>query len=375
MCCKSKFVITEEDKSHILKLYGLLNEQEVENEPTSNQSKTFTIQPKLPAGIWSENPIKQNLSEFFSDLSTFLSSSSGKTYITTIDLVGSESKIPNTDNESSNHEPLEEGQLSIRRLKSIKKIIGDTFKKYREDGTLINDPSYNEKTLIGDTEWLGQTFGDYKCEESELRKRCKVEFNKCKDTTCKSIADKYKSEQYVKVTVNFVEVPAKCLYNAKIVIYTLGQNGDNHRCNNAKYAVYLNDVLLKNDLQVRPYLGDGPINGTTNYASMDNLGGKHDFDKSKPEGARYNYFTITPEMATEILLKGKNKNELVLSLACLKGIEAPHKGSGKDCHADAVHYKYIPGEGTQGEPIKGETTGITDDQVKKNVATIKVCGG
>jgi hypothetical protein len=73
-------------------------------------------------------------------------------------------------------------------------------------------------------------------------------------------------------------------------------------------------------------------------------------------------------------LKGKNKNELVLSLACLKGTEGPHKGSGKDCHADAVHYQYIPGQ-SGGQTIEGKTTGITDDQVVVNVATIKVCGG
>jgi len=145
-------------------------------------------------------------------------------------------------------------------------------------------------------------------------------------------------------------------------------------CQNFILNVLKSNNLLNNDLQVRPYLGDGPINGTTNYASMDNLGGKHDFDKTKPEGARYNYFTITSEMATDILLKGKNKNELVLSLACLKGTEGPHKGSGKDCHSDAVHYQYIPGQ-SGGQTIEGKTTGITDDQVVVNVATIKVCGG
>ena len=371
MCCKSKFLITEEDKSHILKLYGLVNEQETEG--GSSATKTFAQKTKLPAGFYSEPKIKPSLDSFFTELSTFLSSNSGKTYITTVTLVGSESQIPNTDNESSNREPLEPKDLSRLRLQSIKKIIKDTFKKYREDGTLINDPSFEEKTFVGETPWVGQTFGNYKCEESESRGKCKKEFNNCKNSTCKGIAQKYQDEQYVEVTVNFVEVPAKCLVDAKIVIYTLGR-AEKHQCNNAKYAVYLNGVLLKNDLQIRPYLGDGPINGTTNYASMDNLGGKHDFDKTKPEGARYNYFTITSEMATDILLKGKNKNELVLSLACLKGTEFPHKGSGKDCHADAVHYQYIPGQ-SGGQTIEGKTTGITDDQVVVNVATIKVCGG
>jgi len=371
MCCKSKFVITEEDKSHILKLYGLLNEQETEGE--SSPTKTFTQKTKLLAGIWSEPRVKPAFEPFFAELTKYLSDNKGKTYITTIKLVGSESKIPNTDNEN-NRQPLEPKVLSIRRLQSIKKIIADTFKKYRENGTLINNPTFDEKTLDGETPWVGQTFGTYKCEEGEERGKCKTEFEKCRNSGCKEIAQKYQDEQYVEVTVDFVEVPAKCLVDAKIVIYTLGWNGDKHKCNNAKYAVYLNGVLLNNDLQVRPYLGDGPINGTTNYASMDNLGGKHDFDKTKPEGARYNYFTITSEMATDILLKAKNKNELVLSLACLKGTEGQHKGSGKDCHADAVHYQYIPGQ-SGGQTIEGKTTGITDDQVVINVATIKVCGG
>jgi hypothetical protein len=348
-----------------------VNEQETEG--GSSATKTFTQKTKLTAGFWSVTKIKPSLDSFFTELSTFLSSSSGKTYITTVTLVGSESQIPNTDNESSNREPLEPKDLSTLRLQSIKKIIKDTFKKYREDGTLINDPSFEEKTFGGDTPWVGQTFGNYKCEESESRGKCKKEFNNCKNSTCKGIAQKYQDEQYVEVTVNFVEVPAKCLVDAKIVIYTLGR-AEKHQCNKAKYAVYLNGVLLKNDLQIRPYLGDGPINGTTNYASMDNLGGKHDFDKTKPEGARYNYFTITSEMATDILLKGKNKNEMILSLACLKGTEFPHKGSGKDCHADAVHYQYIPGQ-NGGQTIEDKTTGITDDQVVVNVATIQVCGG
>ena len=80
MCCKSKLLITENEKSHILKLYGLVNEQEERN-------KNFSIQPSLPAGFWSENLIKQNMGNFFSDLNSFLLSNSGKTYITSIDLI------------------------------------------------------------------------------------------------------------------------------------------------------------------------------------------------------------------------------------------------------------------------------------------------
>jgi len=205
MCCKSKFVITEEDKSHILKLYGLLNEQETEGE--SSPTKTFTQKTKLPAGFWSVTKIKPSLDSFFTELSTFLSSNSGKTYITTVTLVGSESKIPNTDNEN-NRQPLEPKVLSIRRLQSIKKIIADTFKKYRENGTLINNPTFDEKTLDGETPWVGQTFGTYKCEEGEERGKCKTEFEKCRNSGCKEIAQKYQDEQYVEVTVDFVEVPA-----------------------------------------------------------------------------------------------------------------------------------------------------------------------
>jgi hypothetical protein len=379
MCCKSKFIITEEDKNHILDLYGLLNEQVVSNNTESNQTKTFTQKTKLLAGIWSEPRVKPAFEPFFAELTKYLNDNKGKTYITTIKLVGSESKIPNTDNEN-NRQPLEPKVLSIRRLQSIKKIIGDTFKKFREDGTLINEPKFSEQTLEGTTEWVGQTFGSYKCEEKEARNKCRTEFEKCKTTTCQEVAKKYQDDQYVEITIDLTEVPAKCLYNAKIMVYTMGQaESPPHKCNNAKYAVYLNDVLLKNDYQqLPPYSGDGSVAGTIYYASMDNEGGGHDFfkdQKIKIGAPRNNIFTITPELAKEILLKGKNKNELVLSLSCLKGTEFPHKISKKDCHADAVHFKYIPGSDTKGKSFEGSTKGITDDQVKKIVSTFKVCGG
>ena len=381
MCCKSKFLVTEDDKSHILKLYGLMNE--ADSTPESNQPKIITTKQMLASGFWSENPIKQNLSKFFSDLDSFLSSNKGNTYITTINLVGSESKIPNTNNESSKREPLPEKELSLRRLASIKKIIGDTFKKYKENGTLINDPSYTEKTISGPTEWVGQTFGTYKCEENESRNKCKVEFDKCKSTTCSGIAKKYQDEQYVEVSVNFIQVPSevKCLYNAKITIWTEGKN-EKHQCNHAKYAVFLNGVILPNDNRNIPpfsphqnssykFYIDGP-----RYASMDNDGGYHDTNKSDKGGRRENTFTITPKWATYLISKSKNPSQLTLSLACLKGIEGPKDyQSGKDCHDDVVHYRYEPGEGTGGQTVKGTTKNISKDGVMVNVATIQVCGG
>jgi hypothetical protein len=375
MCCKSKFVITEDDKSHILKLYGLLNEQETEGETSA--TKTFAQKTKLPAGFWSVTKIKPSLDSFFTELSTFLSSNSGKTYITTVTLVGSESKIPNTDNESSNREPLEPKDLSRLRLQSIKKIIKDTFKKYREDGTLINDPSFEEKTLDGETMWVGQTFGTYKCEEGEERGKCKTEFEKCKNNTCKEIAKKYQDEQYVEVTVNFFEVPSevRCLFNAKITIWSdgRGEQPREHVCNHAKYAVYLNEFALLNDNPNIPsFRGNSTVG--KKYATMDNYGGPHDMNVSDRGGRRENTFTITPTLATRIISSSPNPRQIQLSLMCLKGTDGTYDGT-KDCHDDVVHYKYEPGSDTGGQSVIGTAANISRDNVKVSVATIQVCGG
>ena len=347
-----------------------MNEQEERN-------KNFSIQPSLPAGFWSENSIKQNMGNFFSDLNSFLLSNSGKTYITSIDLIGSESQIPNTDNESSSKEPLEKGDLSRRRLDSIKKIIKKTFKTYIDNGTLLNEPTYTEETKIGDTKWVGQTFGDYTCEENESRGKCKTEFEKCKNSSCKSLADNYKKEQYVKVSVNFFEVPSevKCLFNAKITIWSEGKDEQpkKHICNHAKYAVYLNEFVLLNDNPNIPsFRGDSTVG--KKYATMDNYGGPHDMNVSDTGGRRENTFTITPTLATRIISSSPNPRQIELSLMCLKGTDGTYDRI-KDCHDDVVHYRYEPGSNTGGQSVVGKTTNISRDKVKVSVATIQVCGG
>ena len=371
MVCSRKLVITEQEKKHILNLYDLLNEQNVQ--PILALNKTIKV--NLEAGYYSERYILKS-SEFvkvLEEIKTFLNNNREDIFSLKIFMVASESNIPNTDAENKN-ETLEFQELSKLRLKSIENIINNQLQSLIGN-SLITTPIITQKFINGTTPWVGQTFGNYKCEVGQERLKCLTAFRNCKekDENCKKLAQAYRNEQFIQIQIQVTKIPKstlECITGAKITIWT-----DSHHCNEAKYAVRINGKLIPNDNQSIPDLKikDGGSNYLKSYASMDNKNGPYDmmrFNKDLVEkGPRYNYFTIDDELSKTILLNSMEnrgygpQGSLHIELQCLSD-------TGNNCHGDVINWEYTDSKGNK---KNGTGKGIIVPSSIKKVGVINGC--
>ena len=370
-CSSKKLIISEQERKHILNLYDLLNEQNVQ--PILALNKTIKV--NLDAGYHSERYILKS-SEFLKvleEIKTFLNNNRDDIFSLNIFMMASESNIPNTDAENNNEE-LNSGELSKLRLTSIKNIINNQLQNLI-GSSLITTPIITEQFINGTTPWVGQTFGNYKCEVGQERLKCLTAFRNCKekDENCKKLAQAYKNEQFIQIKIQATKIPKstlECITGAKITIWT-----DSHHCNEAKYAVRINGKLISNDNQNIPDLiiKDGSSNYLKRYATMDNKNGPYDmmrFNKDLVEkGPRYNYFTISDELAKSILLNSMNnrgyspQGSLHIELQCLSD-------TGNNCHGDVINWEYTDSKGNK---KNGTGKGIVKPLATKKVGVINGC--
>jgi hypothetical protein len=261
----------------------------------------------------------------------FLNKATGKVYLVAVQISSGESQIPNTDREDGSKQ-VKPGYLSEKRSKTIQDYVTKTLASF--GNKLISVPSFDViAPKIGATTWLGQPFcpkGSETANDPEARSCAGTSFKvpnasagtlnyiAGRETTYKAIADKYKSEQFMKVKMKLMDVAnvQKCLTNMKIQVnYTDTSKG--HTCNSAVYTISLNGVALKRD--------DGK-----DYASLNNGNDKYDNNpgtcaqlnriKGKPETgkpvmlnasksgkdaacARYNQFTVKSDIIGQVLAK------------------------------------------------------------------------
>jgi len=136
---RRKFIITENDRAHILSMYNLITE--APETATSTQFKN-NFRFEYNAGYWSvENPkntsggksVKQQINDFAKEFATWYQSlQSQKFPIGEIKIVltASESKIPNTDQEAGGVS-IPEGELSKKRLASLQEYLSNLFANYK----------------------------------------------------------------------------------------------------------------------------------------------------------------------------------------------------------------------------------------------------
>ena len=303
-CCGKKFLITEDDRKHILSLYGLLKEEEVETQTQQSTSalkfdKTINFAPgyyrtKGPvttkAGTTYDWDVDETIKSDLEKVKQFLKNNPSG-YIVEVNLYSGESQIPNNDNEKGGGR-INQNELNASRLNTLKTYIQPIFDSWKTEGITQTDFKINEFKEIGKTPWVGTPF----CPENtpDPRTCSTTYYNKviAKDPTALEYKTKYDAEQYFRVIIEVKkvddpkpqELPSEsgdtvsegCATGLEVVIYV-----KTHECQNAEYLVYANNTLLTN-----------LAGGFT--ANLNNAGGKltaAKFNFPAPDGAGTIYQT------------------------------------------------------------------------------------
>jgi hypothetical protein len=367
-----KLLISEEEKNYIKSLYNLTILKEQTEPPTPTSGDELTIEKKIdfPAGYYNASylePLKPELDK----IKNFLSSNPNTSYVVSLNIKSGESKIPNTDNESPAKEPLPQGELSKRRAETITNYVSDYWGSAGITNMNLNPRPVD--AVSGETEWVGQEFCPSNSLKSgdEIGREClnrnfnpkngKPNWFNGKDNVYKEIKTKYDTEQFVYITMKVVKNQPSlepCLNGMKI---KLDYESGGHSCNSSIYELYINGNLLNRDEDGRPYasLNNGISKDEFNDGK-DRRGRKKVFTPSDIEyydnsitwygkankgGKRYNTFTISSELAKNLLSGGGDVFEI--TAICRNPTNQKRFKGG--CHTDVGKIKIINGLGAAEE--------------------------
>jgi hypothetical protein len=315
-----RFLITEEERKSIKKLYNLVSEQltadagKVEMKPITKQ---VNFEDGFNSGYYSAsqiNPTKlQKLNSDLKDTLDFINQHAGKDF--SISIFAGEDNSPNTDREAGTNASLPVLELARRRASTMKKILTDFFQNAVKEGKISQMPRFEEPIL--------------------------------QQGTSTTPAERAK-DRYVRFQFNLVGNDFDCLNNMKIMLnYDKTVPGwGKHTCDNAIYEIKINGIPL-----VRT---DGKP-----YASLNNAGLHSEFEPpiglqmsdGKRGGARYNSFIINKELAEKLLASGSQ--DFAIEVTCRNiadiGAKEPSKsdqmfgGDGLGCHRDIATMKFKNG--------------------------------
>ena len=267
--CGKKILITEDDRKHILSLYGLLNETEGDTQTQQSTSsfkfdKTINFAPgyyriKGPvttkAGTTYDWDVDETLKSDLQKVKEFLKNNPSG-YIVEANLYSGESQIPNNDNEKGGGR-INQNELNTLRLETLKTYIQPIFDTWKTEGITKTEFKINEFKEIGKTPWVGTPFCP--ANTPDPRTCSTTYYNKvvAKDPVALEYKTKYDAEQYFRViievkkvdnpkpqvppSVDSDNVTEGCATGLEIVIYVR-----THSCQNAEYLVYANNTLLTN---------------------------------------------------------------------------------------------------------------------------------
>jgi hypothetical protein len=262
-----KILVSEQDKSHILSLYGLLKEDNTPNPQPSSFKVDKTIN-FAPGYYRLKGPVTTKAGSTYNwDVSTTLNADLLKIkeflknnptgYVVEVNLYSGESLIPNSDNEKGGI-PLKTGQLSAARMNSLKTYLTPIFESWKNEGITKTPFKINEIPQPGKTPWKGTPF----CPASvgDERSCSTTYYNKVKagDKVALDYKQKYDAEQYFRVVIEVKKVEPTtqpvpsptgqtetvtegCAEGLEITVYV-----KTHQCQNAEYLVYANSTLLTN---------------------------------------------------------------------------------------------------------------------------------
>jgi len=344
----AKLLISEEEKIHIKKLYGLLTEAV---EPyTQSQKVTFE------SGYYGEQYAAPFLDPLIENIKKYLLDRPNERFVVNVSISSGESQIPNTDNEGAikgKGEPLLPKALAIQRGITIRdylnKKLGELVKtESNPNGVLPSLPQYTiADPKIGATPWVGTEFCPEGSTDEEQRAGCKTRYKACCGKGMKNASkyyDKYQQEQYLDMSITITEQTpeidyGKCAKGFRIRVFVPG-----HNCQNAEFFVFANSTLLYNSVggmtanlnntygsRGIPRSSSLPIfypealnpgygflkNGDGKYSSY-KFGNKKLLDERNPKdtgdegGGRSDTFYVTEAEAKKMLIQGSGQINLWL---------------------------------------------------------------
>lgn len=399
-----QLLIAEAEKKDILRQYGLITED------NTTPTKTMEVDVKINfrGGYYSAQyaDFKNNLDPQLSKVAQFLKAGAGKAYLVTVDIASGESRLPNVDNENGGVK-VDAGFLSKERSKTIQTYVTTKLQTYVDNKLLLSLPKFKVKqpTIAGPI-WIGQPFcpkslvpatdpQGYLCAAQQFKPgvgadgKPIVNWFSGKATTYAGLFKEYKDAQFISVKLKLEEMTdlKKCL-DGMVIEVNYTNLAEEHKCNNSTYHIYLTggganptvkDKLLRN--------GDGK-----DYASLDNNGSQFDNNPgtcdrnrvSTDNGCkRFNKFTVTPEMASQILAQsvgnigadGKPKFTIWAQCSTLNG---QHSRWGTGCHASKNDPNAGVGDIVITNGLKEKTVFTAKTPVQrgavKELKTINACG-
>jgi hypothetical protein len=380
-----RLLISEIEKRDILRQYNLLTE-DVNPEPVSTLNIDKNV--NFAGGTYSEPYLLKDLAPEMQRIKDYLTSSSGKSFIVSVQISSGESQIPNTDNEKKPSVRVEPLFLATNRNNVIQTYIKNQLQPFVDSKLLVKIPTFKvEKPVVGKTAWIGQPFcpkslipsddkQGYICAGSSFKPGNGADgkpiFNwvNGKNTVYKTILDSYNKEQFVNVKIVLKEltVMKKCLDNMTIDVNYVGTD---HKCNSAIYEMYIkgnlnrtDTLLLRNDGKTYASINN---NFTSPFITATPKLGDYDNDPKAVGGNRYNRFIVTSEIASSLISDGSS--EFIISAKCKNPYNNPDHSGG--CH-DGVGNILV----TNGNGVKFPYTLTTPkgkDEVK-SLPAINACG-
>jgi hypothetical protein len=240
-----KFLISEDERKHIKKLYGLLTEAV---EPyTQKQKVTFE------SGYYGKQYAVPFLDPIIENIKKYLSDRPGERFVVNVSISSGESQIPNTDNEGeitgTKGSRLEPKQLATQRGVTIRDYLNEKLGELVKSGLLPSLPTYTiAEPKIGATPWVGTEFCPAGSTDAQQRSTCKEKYKACCGKGTKKSSeyyDKYQGEQYLDMSITITEEPKKTTEKCSDTI-RIRFEIKNHSCQNAEFFVFANKTRLNN---------------------------------------------------------------------------------------------------------------------------------
>lgn len=355
---RKRLLITEDDRRHILGLYGVLTEA-----IDPNSGGTVTINNYYPNGWYTlENKdtksgkiIKDQLNEALAQVTEFVKKHPDS--IVSIKFISQESAIPNKDNEGKEGgDFLPVKGLSDLRKKYLEPYIKSYFDSLKTQGVIgqtveVPPLEYIPKDFV--TPWVGTPFCPASATIQQQRSECINKYRQgvaAKNPEIVGYKAKYDTEQSsaIEITVKLktstttqttkpVTNFEACAKGFKVRVYV-----PKHNCQNAEFFVFANSTILYNSQGGltanlnNSYTSRGiprssspptfyPEALNPGYGFLKNgdgtlgsykFGSKQRFDESAPKNTgdngngRSDSFTVTGEQAKKMLVEGSGKINL-----------------------------------------------------------------
>jgi hypothetical protein len=425
-----RMIISESEKKHILKLYGVpLNEQQTPKttqKPTETQEEEVTTKTVMnintnvtfPAGFYNQSYLENSeittkIQEVIEYLAKNNVAPTTQTYVVNLVISSGESRIPNTDKENGNVK-VDPGFLAQQRSNTIVNYVSSLLKGKVDVKPTINPPK------IGETKWVEQPF----CPANRLSKTdtqgyaCtannfntgdgSVNWSNGKNTTYKDIFDQYKKEQFVSVSivvnqilrtppVSMPVVDPGCL-TGMIIELNYTNLAIDHVCNSSVYELYIKGnkgqplQLFRNDGASYASLNNNREGIDSSIKHMKEMEKKSNIDHAKnieianklipydnnPKdngGVRYNKFEVGKDIVSKLVAEKSSKFSIIAK--CINPAQYKDKLWGMGCHKGAGDIVITTGVGSKNgktETHKYVASTPTGENKSATLITVDSCG-